>query len=226
MIGMSIQKEQISRGYDKIAEEIALSDAFYARAVSLHRNYHGKILDIGCGQGLLIKKIRACTPDVKMHGIDLSQKLCEISKRNNPDAYILNGDAESLPYDDDSFDFVFMTEALEHMLDYDRALSEAHRVLKPGGIFIVTVPNRDWLRYDFYDKLRNKKLQPVDDHYFRFDEIRSLLKNNHFHIVKCKGSDNLYYYAPYHTYEQALAVFIPFLHRKMKRLMFKCTKNA
>ena len=50
-------------------------------------------------------------------------------------------DNASLPYADDSFDFVTCVEVVEHLENYRHLLREAYRVLKPGGLFIVTTPN-------------------------------------------------------------------------------------
>ncbi|MDP3901633.1 MAG: class I SAM-dependent methyltransferase, partial [bacterium] len=189
-------------------------------------NYGGRSLDAGCGRGFLLQKIkRIAQPDAQFYGLDISENLCALARSNNPEAEILCGDAEAMPFKDNSFDIVFMTEALEHMLDYNKALREVRRVLKPNGIFIVTVPNRDWLRYEFYDQIRDKKLQPVDDHYFRFDEIKSLLERNSFEIKKVRGLDNLFYYGWKHRFEEVTAFFLPFLHKKMKRLLFKCVNK-
>lgn len=222
---MNITKEQISKGYDEIYERIGQSEDFYDRCISIIKNTNNlDVLDIGCGRGFLLKKIKEKYPNTRLFGIDISQKLCEISRDNNPDANIFLGDAESLPFSDNKFDLIFMTETLEHLLDYNKALSEVSRVLKPNGYFVVTVPNRDWLRYDFYNKNR-EKFQPVDDHYFTFNEISGLIKNNKFKIDRLIGSDNLYYYEPIHKYERLLAFFLPFLHKKMKRLIFRCINS-
>jgi ubiquinone/menaquinone biosynthesis C-methylase UbiE len=161
-------------------------------------------------------------PEAEYYGLDISPKLCEMARRNNPEAKIILGDVESPPFADHSFNFIFLTETLAHIADRNKVLSEINRLLVPGGYFFVTVPNRDWFRYSFYERMI-KKL-PGGTHYFRFKEIVALLKANHFLIVKYRGSDNLYYYDPYHKYEQVLAFFIPFLHKKMKRLLFKCIK--
>ena len=227
MDNQRITKEEIARGYDLITEKVGLEPAFYDACLSVHGDYYGKILDIGCGRGFLLRKLsQIARSGTKFFGLDISSKLCQIAQENNPEARIIRGDAEVMPYPENSFDFVFMTEALEHMLDYHKALSEVRRVLKPGGIFIVTVPNRDWLRYDYYDKIRKKDLQPVDDHYFRFQEIKTLLEKNFFKILKYRGMDNLWYYGSIHKLEMAAAFFLPFLHRKMKRLLFKCYKST
>lgn len=224
-----LSKEQIAKGYDKIADqfdEISLPPRFYGDCLKIHKNYSGRILDVGCGSGSLIQKLQELSkPGTEFWGLDISEKLCEIAKKKNPRAKIIRGDAEALPLDDSQFDLVFMTEALEHMLDYNKALSEIRRVLKPNGVFVVTVPNRDWFRYDFYDKIRNKNLQPIDDHYFRFAEIKSLLEGNSFKIEKTRGLDNLFYYGRIHKLEEIAALFFPFLHRRMKRLLFKCVNS-
>ena len=223
---VEITKEEISKGYDAIADRIHhnLDDKFYDRVISMEGHFQGKILDIGCGGGILLGKIGIVSDkETKFFGIDISLKLSQIAKENNPHAEIIKGDAENLPYTDNTFDIVLMTEALEHMLDYKKAILEARRVLKPKGIFIVTVPNRDWLQYDFYKPFIDRhEYQPVQDHYFRFKEITDLLNNNGFKILKYKGSDNLFYYGDIHTLEQVVAFFLPFLYKRMKRLIFKC----
>jgi ubiquinone/menaquinone biosynthesis C-methylase UbiE len=221
----SSEKERIARGYDDLAtDSFGMNEAFHVRCVRMHRRYYGRVADIGCGAGRLIQKLNNAPHDegTEFYGLDISHKLCEVAQQKNPYARIVQGDAEALPYEDNFFDFVFMTETLEHMLDSDKALSEVHRVLKPGGIFIFTVPNRDWASFDFYDRIRNKSAQPIDDHYFRVAEIKEYLRKNSFKIVSLKGSENLFYYEPYHKFEQFAALFLPFLHTKMKRLHFKC----
>ena len=222
----TITKEEIARGYDAITEKIAMHDGFYEECLAMHSDYRGAILDVGCGQGLLLKKLRTrAAQGSTFFGVDISPKLCEIARKNNPEATITVGDVEALTYADNSFDIITMTEVLEHLLDFNKALSEIHRVLKSGGILIVSVPNRDWASYDFYDKIRNHSMQPVDDHYFRFAEVSDLLSNNNLRIVKYRGLDNLYYYGWKHRIENIAAFFVPVLHRKMKRLVFRCVNE-
>lgn len=220
-----ITKEEISKGYDAIAERIhhGLDVKFYKRIVSISSSYSGNVLDVGCGGGDLLRMIReVSSPGTRFFGLDISEKLCEIARKNNPDAEIVKGDAESLPYKDNTFDFVFMTEALEHMLDHKKAVMEVGRVLKPDGIFVVTVPNRDWLQYDFYKPFIDKhRFQPVQDHYFRFQELKDLLTSCKLRIIKYKGSDNLFYYGWKHSFEQVAAFFVPYLYKRMKRLIVK-----
>lgn len=231
----TITKEEIAKGYDRVARKIGTVDLYYDRCLRLHHPYRGKILDIGCGGGHLLKLLiertapyaekleQYDTEKLFFYGIDISEELCRVAKKENPSAYIVQGDAEALPYENSTFDFVFSTGSFEHVVDIQKAIREVSRVLKPGGIFIITVPNRDWLQYNFYTEIRlQKRFQPVDDHYFWYLELKKLLEDNHFVISKYKGTDCLFYYGWKHTLEQMAAYFVPFLYRKMKHHIVKC----
>jgi ubiquinone/menaquinone biosynthesis C-methylase UbiE len=221
-----ITKEEIARGYDAILGRMGLDLDFYNRALNMPEKITGEVLDIGCGAGHLLQlmQTRAIEP-VHFFGVDISPKLVESTRQKNPKSEVMVGDAESLAYPDKKFDLIFMTECLEHLLNFDKAISEANRVLKTGGRFVVTVPNRDWLQYDFYKPFMEANVhQPVDDHYFRVTELEELLNNNGFKILKIKGSDNLFYYGWKHKLEQVAAFFVPSLYKKMKRLIVLAEK--
>ena len=53
---------------------------------------------------------------------------------------VVRGDATALPVDDDSLDLVVAFDVLEHIVDHDRAVTEVHRALRPGGMFLIAVP--------------------------------------------------------------------------------------
>ncbi len=122
----------------------------------LHVNYVA--LDIGCGRGELVFALAR----LGLHyvvGIDLSQdsvniscQVCEQQIRNGQ-AIIRKMSATELEFNDETFDVVYMTDIVEHLDNFNlkKAISEAYRVLKPGGILIIhTLPTVNFKLYGQY----------------------------------------------------------------------------
>ncbi|NOZ63968.1 MAG: methyltransferase domain-containing protein [Caldiserica bacterium] len=102
----------------------------------------GTVLDVGCGRGEILNKICAHY-DLKGVGLDISIEAIKIARFYNP---LVNqywvGDAESLPFRDNSFDLVISLDTLEHLSSPLTALEEMVRVLKPGGKLLVYTLNK------------------------------------------------------------------------------------
>lgn len=96
---------------------------------------NGRVLDLGCGI-MPYKEFLNKDKALDYLGIDIEPT--EYHNTVKPD-YYWNG--ETIPFDNDSFDFVIATEFLEHYFDTSKILKEIQRVLKPGGTFFFTVPN-------------------------------------------------------------------------------------
>lgn len=115
--------------------------AFIERLVSL--GVHGRALDIGTGPGHIPLLLAERLPDVSVVGIDLSEHMlrrAEQHRMRSPHAARLEfrlADAKTLPFADESFDAVFSNTILHHVSDPRRYLSEAWRVLRPGGTFLI-----------------------------------------------------------------------------------------
>lgn len=97
-----------------------------------------RILDVGCGLGTYIKKLRAFSPDV--YGVDIDPQKVAQAQQELDNIYL--APAEELPFADDYFDVVLLHEVLEHVDDDQRAVREAYRVAKVGGRVVIFVPNR------------------------------------------------------------------------------------
>ena len=125
-----------------IARREILKEAI-ARNVSRERSAPRalEILDMGCGPG---GNILTLGEFGRVTGLDISEDALRFA-RDRGFKELIRGDARRLPFSDNFFDLVSCLDALEHIDDDAVAIREAFRVLKPGGIFLATVPAHPWL---------------------------------------------------------------------------------
>lgn len=118
------------------------------------------ILDCGCGRGFYLKMLRH-VGNARLAGIDLELPYLRKARRNTaalPDVTIANASIYALPFPDAAFDAVILSEILEHVDREADALAEVRRVLKPGGLAILTVPHAN---YPFWWDPINKTLETL-----------------------------------------------------------------
>lgn len=214
-----MDKKQIREGYDQIAGQVGLSGAFYHSVIKAAGVIEGRVLDIGCGNGFLLENIRRQYPKTECVGCDFSLQLCKNAKEGDRQGNFVQGDAEVLPFASSVFDMIFITEVLEHLLEPEKALLEIKRILKPEGKLILTVPNRDWFRYQKY--LRKRKVfQPVDDHWYTREELSRLLRESQFQIRSIGGHGSLYFSGRLlRLLEKGAMTLMPALNERRKRLI-------
>lgn len=105
-----------------------------------------RVLDIGCGPAVMEGPLLARAGEV--WGIDASDRMVAFGRTRmlgHPEGgrcRLSVGDIQSLAFADASFDAVLSMGVLEYLLSYDRALAEIRRVLRPGGVAVITVPSR------------------------------------------------------------------------------------
>lgn len=95
-----------------------------------------EVLNGGAGQGTLSRRLAEL--GFQVTSTDVSPETVELLQRATGRAY--KADLTSLPFEDESFDAAVLAEVLEHIEDDQLALSEVHRVLRPGGVLALSVP--------------------------------------------------------------------------------------
>lgn len=111
-------------------------------------NDNGIMLDVGCGEGRHIFGVMQDYPQMKCVGLDMDNASLNKAEEgyqyfesiSNAGAEFIKGSAYSLPFPDESIDLIVCSEVLEHLHEYNDAVVEIHRVLKPGGKFYASVP--------------------------------------------------------------------------------------
>jgi SAM-dependent methyltransferase len=105
-----------------------------------------RILDVGCAFGYGSAALQARGPAGRLVvGVECDAEHLALGRRRFPWVTILEGDATALPVPDGVADAVVLLDVVEHLADPRRAVAEAHRVLRPGGLVVISVPHRGLL---------------------------------------------------------------------------------
>jgi ubiquinone/menaquinone biosynthesis C-methylase UbiE len=109
------------------------------------RGDKAQVLDAGCGTGGLMLALRSVVPGAAWTGLDCAPLACELA-RQRTGCTIVEGSVEALPFGNGTFDALISADVICQIPDGARALAEFERVVRPGGVVVITVPALEWLR--------------------------------------------------------------------------------
>jgi SAM-dependent methyltransferase len=138
-------------------------------AFALRYAHGGRALDIGCGTGYGLAEIAANVE--RAIGIDAATEAVAYARGHYPAATFLQASAESLPFADSAFDLITAFEVIEHLDNWRDLLREARRLIQPGGVFLVSTPNKLY----YAESRAGQGPNPFHTHEFTFDEFRDEL---------------------------------------------------
>jgi ubiquinone/menaquinone biosynthesis C-methylase UbiE len=95
----------------------------------------GRGLEIGCGRGAALRMLRERFGLDEMIGLDLDPRMLGLARRRAPDAALVLADGTRAPFSDGTFDAVFDFGAIHFIAEWERALDEVRRLLRPGGSY-------------------------------------------------------------------------------------------
>ncbi len=149
-------KDAVGREFARLARRYDRRWSFYVTASvreTLKRmavRASDRVLDVGCGTGVLLAALGERAPDAGLTGIDRSPEMLKVARaRLKRRAELHCARAEQLPFSDHTFDLIVSTSVLHYVADVRSALSEMRRVLKPGGRLAIT----DWCHDDLACRL-------------------------------------------------------------------------
>jgi ubiquinone/menaquinone biosynthesis C-methylase UbiE len=118
-------------------------------AIKRHFGTPRSVMEIGCGVGGMLARIRDAVPGAALTGSDIHTAALPYAAARVPGAALLQMDATRIPFDGE-FDVIAACDVIEHIVRDDLALAEMHRALKPGGGIVITVPQdpKLWSAWD------------------------------------------------------------------------------
>jgi SAM-dependent methyltransferase len=114
-----------------------------------------RVLDAGCGTGALLERMSQ-EPDEDVYGVDFSREALAFSHEPGQ-SRLVQGDLTALPFASDSFDLVTALDVVEHVERDVDALREICRVLRPGGVLLMSVPAYPFLWSSHDTALHHKR---------------------------------------------------------------------
>lgn len=201
-------------------------DAVSAALAEISERHGGKrdFLDVGCGDGTRTIVFDDGTRVV--NGCDFKDRLAPSARGR---VRLLTADIlkDGLPYEDSSFDMLLSFDVIEHLPDPDALLHEMRRVLKPGGVMVISTPNRN-RPYGVILSMLGKRSFPygekkADDPYcqhireYTANELMAALKGAGFNVQR----SNRVFYGVTGWYGIKSCMQMPFFHN----MIFECGKG-
>jgi len=109
-----------------------------------------QVLDAGCGTGGLLRWLHAAQPAWTLTGLDFSPLACELA-RTRTAGEVVQGSIAALPFGDAQFDAIVSCDVVCQVAEPAQAVREFHRVLRPGGFVVLTMPAYPWM-HSYHDK--------------------------------------------------------------------------
>jgi len=166
-----------------------------------------RIVELGCGDGSLLVEVANALGIRDVYGVDIDEAALKKAAGRGVKVFKADLNSDPLPFKDGFFVAVLMEEVIEHLVDPDNAIREAFRVLKAGGLFLLSTPNLAWwlnrlallLGYQPYwsecstmynvGKFKRNQGQLLSGHLrlYTYKALKQLLELHGFKVIASKG---------------------------------------
>lgn len=147
--------------------------------LNLFKKYLGKeankVLEIGSGTGYVLKGLNDTFENYNLYGSEIHLEGIKFAKDRVPNIEFIQMDATNIPFEHE-FNAIGAFDVLEHIEDDVKVIQEVHKALKPGGLFIISVPQYQWM-WSINDDLAYHKRR------YSHTELKNKLSNEGFEII-------------------------------------------
>lgn len=141
---------------------------------------NGNVLEIAPGPGYFCIEL-AKLGKYQLTGLDISKSFVEIARKNAAEAGakidFRQGNASAMPLQDNTFDFTYCQAAFKNFSEPVKAIAEMYRVLRPGGLSVISDLRRDASAADIEREIKGMGLGPINRFIVRWTFKNMLLKN-------------------------------------------------
>jgi SAM-dependent methyltransferase len=210
-VGHDLNDAEIEQRYTAVAASLSMPRYFYSFVARFAPSVSAlRVLDVGCGNGQLLAELIHRFPGSHFWGTELSSGRLRLARQClGYRVSLLQTDGDGyIPFKDNAFDLIFVTEVIEHLKQPVLFLQEIYRILAPSGRLVLTTPNSDafplWPyfaalaeRYPDIELLQwflpyehpTRTVQPIDT-VLSSEEVRSLLCESGFTPLRLYGRES------------------------------------
>jgi ubiquinone/menaquinone biosynthesis C-methylase UbiE len=176
--------ENIGENFDNFMSDFDVNQRALLILEMLDGVTSSNALEVGCGTGAITSRYRNLVSNLLV--TDISEKLAKKTSLDN-ECQGAGADATNLPFEDNEFDLVVSSECIEHSPNPELALKEMCRVLSPGGVLILTTPNKLWYPVVKLSQVLKLRKFQGNEIFLTRGQVRKVVQNSNFIVLNHTG---------------------------------------
>lgn len=178
---MKVNYNDISKIYDLVRKEEENVLRLFLDEIEITGSF--SILDVGCGTGNYTNLLQRLTKK-EVFGLDSSSGMLEKARQKNYQVSFVLGSAIEIPFEDNKFDFVYMTDVIHHIKDVNQMFKEFYRILKTNGKVCVMTQSHHQIDMRYMSEFFPETADVDKKRYPDINQIINSATNNNLLFLK------------------------------------------
>ncbi len=148
LVSDEVQSEEaVARDYIKFQEKWGMSPHYYSNVrndlismIHMEKDKPIRVLEVGCGIGATLGKIKCLYPNSEVYGIEVVKKVAKLGA-SNYNIICANIEEDNIPFEEKYFDYIIFGDVIEHLREPEIVLINIRKYLKENGSILVSIPN-------------------------------------------------------------------------------------